>query len=131
MAGWSGDPDEPLTLDEAAALIPGATADTLRRLIRNGKLQAYRPGKKYLTTRADVRAAVEATRVPPAVERNGRKETPTVPNQLGLTEMELSNLALEQLLEAGFAQHREKRRLEREQRTEARKAARKPPRTGQ
>jgi excisionase family DNA binding protein len=64
MTNWTGDPDELLTLDEAAKLIPRADADTLKRLIRSGKLRAYRPGKKYLTTRADVRAAIIACRVP-------------------------------------------------------------------
>ena len=46
---WTGDPDEMLTLEDAAALIPRADANTLKRLIRSGKLRAYRPGKKYLT----------------------------------------------------------------------------------
>ncbi|QIO34649.1 hypothetical protein [Bradyrhizobium sp. 1(2017)] len=62
--------DAPLiTLDEAAKLIPGADADTLKRMHRAGKLVCYRPGKKLLTTAANVDAAVRtnyrATKVMP------------------------------------------------------------------
>lgn len=125
MTDWTGDPEELLTLDDAAKLIPGADAGTMRRLIRNGKLRAYRPGKKYLTTRADVRAAVIGCRVPSPAERERLKPTPAVPNSLGLTEMDLSRLALEKVLEESFTRHRERTCLERQQR----KAARKPPRS--
>jgi hypothetical protein len=55
--------DRLMTLTEAAKLIPGADARTLKRRIRSGQLQAYRPGKAYLTTVADVAAMVQACRV--------------------------------------------------------------------
>lgn len=35
--------DALLTLDQAAAFVPGANASTLKRLIRQGKLDATRP----------------------------------------------------------------------------------------
>lgn len=129
MINWTGDPDELLTLDDAAALIPGANENTLKRMFRAGKLTCYRPGKQFLTTRTDVRAAIVASRVPSPAGRQKPKPKPAVPNALGLTSSELANLALEQVLEEGFARHREKRHLEREQRAKARKAARRPPRT--
>jgi hypothetical protein len=51
--------DDPLiTLDEAAKLIPGADAETLKRMHRAGKLVCYKPGKKLLTTAANVIEAV-------------------------------------------------------------------------
>lgn len=49
-----------LSLTEAAALIPGATADTLKRRARQGRLVVYRPGKAYCTTAADVYAMVKS-----------------------------------------------------------------------
>lgn len=52
---------ELLTLGEAAKIFfPAGTADaaSLKRLIRKGQLQAYRPGKQYLTTREDMRAMI-------------------------------------------------------------------------
>jgi hypothetical protein len=52
-----------LTLAQAAALIPGADAGTLKRRIRSGQLQAYRPGKAYLTTASDVAKMVQACRI--------------------------------------------------------------------
>ena len=57
------DPNELLSLDEAAKLIPGANADTLKRKARAGKLTVYRVGKSYCTTRADIRKLIEASRV--------------------------------------------------------------------
>ena len=59
------DPDAMLSLVDAARLIPGATADTLKRRARQGLLRVYKPGKKYLTSAADVRQMVEACRVAP------------------------------------------------------------------
>ena len=129
MIDWTGDPNELLTLQDASALVPGADADTLKRLIRRGKLRAYRPGKKYLTTRADVHAAVIGCRVLSPAERGERQPAPVVSNSLGLTETDLARFALDQALEAA-----EKKRLQRiedewERKYEARKAARKPPRS--
>lgn len=54
--------DDLITLDEAAKLIPGTDANTLKRLQRKGVLMCYRPGKAYLTTAADVREAVRLVR---------------------------------------------------------------------
>lgn len=93
------DDNELLTLDQAASLIPGADANTLRRRIRQGKLQAYRPGKAYLTTRADLVAMLEACRVVPADEKRRPKTPQTVPNQLGLTSTDLAKMALDRALE--------------------------------
>ena len=55
-----------LTLEQAAALVPGGTADMLKRRARQGKLRVYRVGKRYLTTQADINAMAEACRVTPA-----------------------------------------------------------------
>ena len=52
-----------LTLAEAAKFIPGADADTLKRMQRAGKLTCYRPGKAFLTTQADVMEALRSCRV--------------------------------------------------------------------
>jgi hypothetical protein len=56
--------DNLLTLEQAAALIPGATAETLKRRARMGQLQVYRVGRRYITTRADLDAMVNVSRVP-------------------------------------------------------------------
>lgn len=93
-----------LTLDQAAALIPGADADTLKRRIRQGKLLATRPGKAYLTTRAAVQDMIEACRVAPRVRVSGSAppagtppaESPTSP--LGLSSTDLANAALDSAL---------------------------------
>ena len=55
--------DDLLPLDEAAKQIPGATRQTLLRKARDGKLNVYRVGKSYVTTRADLDAMVKACRV--------------------------------------------------------------------
>jgi excisionase family DNA binding protein len=81
--------DELITLDEAAKLIPGADAGTLRRLCRKGLLRCYRPGKAYLTTRADVWEAVKRSQVGPKVRIE------TSPNSI-----ELANAALDAALQA-------------------------------
>jgi len=119
-------------LDELARIAfpvdSGVTADTLKRRARQGKLVVYRPGKPYMSTLADVWAMVQLTRVGHAPPR----PTSAVPNPLGLTEMELSSLALDQALEGSTKQ--EPDRPKRGQRKEAwleyeaRKAARQPPR---
>lgn len=76
--------DALITLDEGAKLIPGADADTLKRMHRAGKLVCYRPGKKLLTTSANVREAVRACRV--------TKVTPS--NRPDAASMERSRAAL-------------------------------------
>jgi hypothetical protein len=90
-------PDRALmTLAEAAKLIPDADARTLKRRARQGKLVIYRPGKQFLTTRADLMAMIEACRVkrPDAPQRT----SPLVPNGLGLTEPDLAGMALDRAL---------------------------------
>lgn len=58
-----------LTLDEAALLVPGFDADALKRLFRRDILTCYKPGKRLLTTKADV---LEAVKVKCRVEPKGR-----------------------------------------------------------
>jgi hypothetical protein len=81
--------DALLTLDEAAKLIPGADAGTLKRRARQGKLVTYRPGKAYMTTRADVWEMVKQCRV-----------TPTAPAKIPpiSSSVELANAALDSTL---------------------------------
>jgi hypothetical protein len=114
MTDWTDETLRPL--DELARIAfpegSGVTAKTLQRRARQGKLIVYRPGKAYLSTLANVRVMLDATRL---VTPTAPPETPAVPNALGLTAMELSNLALDQALNGAL---------------EKKKAARKPPRTG-
>jgi hypothetical protein len=44
---------------QAAAPVPGAAANTLKRRIRQGKLTAYRSGKSYLTTVSDIKSMLK------------------------------------------------------------------------
>jgi len=93
--------DETLrSLDDLARIAfpegSGVTAKTLKARARQGKLVVYRPGKSYLSTLANVRALIEATRAKPTSKPI---ETPAVPNALGLTQMELSRMALDRLLQ--------------------------------
>jgi hypothetical protein len=95
---WTDETLRPL--DELARLAfpdGGVTAKTLRLRARQGKLAVYRPGKAYLASLSGVRR----TRVVCAEERM----TPIVPNSLGLTQMDLSRMALDQAL-AGIGQRR-------------------------
>jgi hypothetical protein len=78
------DPDKLITLAEAAKLIPGADANTLKRRARQGRLVVYRPGKAYLTTVAEVKRMIELCRTP-------RKSQEPVPNS---PDDEASNVAL-------------------------------------
>lgn len=91
-----------LTLADAAKYIPGADADTLKRMARAGKLTVYRPGKAFVTTHADVMKAVtEQCRVVPKVRDSGfappaetpAEHSPTPP--LGLSSTELANMRLD------------------------------------
>ena len=87
-------------LDELARLAfpdGGVTADTLKRRARQGKLTVYRPGKAYLASLCGVRLMIEKTRVLSSRERAPRP-APAVPNSLGLTDMDLSSMALDQVL---------------------------------
>ncbi|MDI3564946.1 hypothetical protein [Bradyrhizobium sp. Arg816] len=82
------DDDVLITLDEAAKLIPGADADTLKRMHRAGKLVCYRPGKKLLTTAANVMEAVRTNYRVTKVTPTGRPDAAS---------MERSRAALEQV----------------------------------
>ncbi|QOZ69198.1 hypothetical protein [Bradyrhizobium arachidis] len=133
MTDWTDETLRPL--DELARIAfpegSGVTADTLKRLARAGKLVVYRPGKQHLSTLVNVWEMVRATRVGPKPPTT-KKRSPSAPNALGLTELELSNLALEQAREA--LRRREEKRIEDEweARYERRKAAERkarPPRT--
>jgi hypothetical protein len=89
----------PRPLAEAARLAfpdGGVDADTLKRRIRQGKLAAYRPGKRYLTSLRDVWAMIEATRVVAPLPRP--RITPAAPNPLGLTASDLASMALDAAL---------------------------------
>lgn len=97
---WTDETLRPL--DELARLAfpdGGVTAKTLKMRARQGKLAVYRPGKAYLASLSGVRLMIEKTRVHPAAKRASRP-MPVVPNSLGLTEMDLSNRALDRALEA-------------------------------
>lgn len=93
-----------LTLAEAAKFIPGADANTLKRMCRAGKLTCYRPGKAYLTTAADVQEAIQSCRVAPKVPTCGY--TPPVTTApvplpmppLGLSSTEIAEAALDSAL---------------------------------
>jgi len=91
--------DDLITLDEAAKMIPGADANTLKRMQRKGVLTCYRPGKAYLTTAADVREAVKRCEVGQKVRKP--KQTP-----LGSTNMDLANAALDAALAGSAANSR-------------------------
>ena len=93
------DPDALLTLDQAAAFVPGANANTLKRCVRQGKLSATRPGKAYLTTLADVREMIAACRVTPKVRDCGSpRPARTAPEPVGSSEMDHGNAALDSAL---------------------------------
>src|ERR1700690_17844 len=95
---WTDETLRPL--DELARLAfpdGGVTAKTLKLRARQGKLAVYRPGKAYLASLSGLRVMIEKTRVPSAQERPPRP-TPIVPNSLGLTEMEISSMALDRAL---------------------------------
>src|SRR5689334_11978942 len=82
--------DETLrTLDELAQIAfpkdAGVTGKTLQRLAREGKLVVYRPGKAYLSTLANLKVALAATRPKPSMLRPA--ETPAV--DFGLSEAAL------------------------------------------
>lgn len=102
--------DDLVTLAEAAAQIPGATAETLKRKARAGKLQVYKVGRHYLTTRADLQKMIEASRVVP---------TNPAPRPY-ISDPELSRLALDQAMaalhEKAEREKAERRRLKKEER---------------
>ncbi|UFW82835.1 hypothetical protein BjapCC829_22870 [Bradyrhizobium barranii] len=132
------DDDALITLDEAAKLIPDADADTLKRMHRAGKLVCYRPGKKLLTTAANVREAVQACRVTPVRAAQGRPDAASMERSNAALDLALENLrriGQEKKQAARVERDRANliRKAERDaERRAARKAARakaRPPRT--
>lgn len=99
MTDWTDQTLRPL--DELARIAfpegSGVTADTLKRLVRAGKLVVYRPGKQHLSTLANVWDMVQATRV--GRKPSARPASTDVPNGLGLTEAELAQMRAEYALE--------------------------------
>jgi hypothetical protein len=85
------------------------TRDTLLRNVRGGRLNAYRPGKAYLTSLRDVRLMIDATRV--IVAPPTSRPTPAVPNSLGLTESDLANMRCDRALQDIRDQVDERKRL--------------------
>lgn len=131
--------DETLrSLEELASMAfpkeANVTVNTLLRLARGGKLTVYKPAKAYLSTLANVRAMLDATRVRAPAQRD--RASPDVPNGLGLTESELATLRCKRALQELRAQADERERLRKIERAEQewlrkyekRTAARKPPR---
>lgn len=117
---WTDEILRPLdTLARLAFPNGGVTAETLRRRGREGKLAIYRPGKAYLASLSGVRVMIEKTRVNSAPERVLRPP-PVVPNSLGLTEMDLSRMALDHALD-GIRDRRKSAKLLRDE-ERARKA---------
>jgi hypothetical protein len=132
MTDWTDETLRPLG-ELARMAFPegsGVTADTLKRRARQGKLIVYRPGRAFVSTLVNVRAMIEATRARPAAEQ----QSPAVPDGLGLSESELANLRLDRVLKGLMEEAAEKKRIQREEdewlgKYNARKAARKPPRS--
>jgi hypothetical protein len=118
---WTDETLRPL--DELARIAfpagAGVTADTLKRRARQGKLAVYRPGKAYLASLSGLRVMIEKTRVLCAQERAPPRPTPAVPNSLGLTEMDLANMALDHALEELGRPAAEAKRLRDEERARA------------
>ncbi|MET4630456.1 hypothetical protein ABIB83_007508 [Bradyrhizobium sp. I1.8.5] len=134
------DDDEALiTLDEAAKLIPGADADTLKRMHRAGKLVCYRPGKKLLTTSANVMEAVRVNcRAGPKRALRDRPDAASMERSQSALDFALENLrrvgqAKKQAERAQRDREKLIRKAERDaERRAARKAARakaRPPST--
>jgi hypothetical protein len=81
-------------------------------------LDVFRPGKTYLASLSGVRVIIEKTRILPAEQRE-RRPTPVVPNSLGLTEMDLSRMALDRLLNESTEKRKNAKRLRDEERARA------------
>lgn len=91
-------PDDLVTLETAAKWVPKADAEALKRLARRGKLTVYRPGKAYLTTRADVQRMIEACRVAPKARDSGFDRRETIAPAPGLSSTEHVSAALDSAL---------------------------------
>ncbi|QOZ09245.1 hypothetical protein [Bradyrhizobium sp. CCBAU 51765] len=122
--------DDPLiTLDEAAKLIPGADADTLKQMHRAGKLVCYRPGKKLLTTAANVIEAVKVnSRVTPArVVQQSRLDAAAMERSKAALDLVLENLRRidQEKKQAARAQRDRNNLIRKAERDAERRAARK------
>jgi hypothetical protein len=69
------DPDRLLTLNEAAAFIPGAGAHTLRAEHQRGRLAVYRIGRRVYTTPRDVEEMIKRCRVHASPHASGSTKT--------------------------------------------------------
>lgn len=90
----------PVTLEDAAArFFPGGkvSGETLRGYVRKGDLRAYRVGRQYWTTGADVKEMLNACRVKPESNKPP-SQSRLFPNQLGLTESDLSRMNFEKTM---------------------------------
>src|SRR5262249_23089457 len=90
--------DALITLAEAAQLIPGATASTLKRKARAGKLVVYRLGKSYCTTVADVQRMIQTCRVAPKVQDCGVNLPTAIAPPIGSSAMVHACAALDSAL---------------------------------
>jgi hypothetical protein len=91
---------ETLTLKEASARYR-IKVTALRRRIRDGLLVAYRPGKGFITTPADVEAMIKLCRVQP--DRTSTLTGPETPSASG---MALDQSELDAVLETRLAPKR-------------------------
>jgi hypothetical protein len=101
-----------ISLKEAAEHVPGAGVNTLKRRIRDGKLMAYRVGKAYATTLADLNEMIQACRVIPkelasTEARSAKVNTEaSSANPLGLSQSELASMALDSALKQASGKKR-------------------------
>jgi len=96
--------DSPVTLaDAAATMFPGGhvTGETLLGYVHQGKLPAYRIGKFYWTTLADVREMMKQCRVQPKARGFASENRVTTAPGISPTEatttysLEIANTALD------------------------------------
>lgn len=96
----------------------GVTAKTLKMRVRQGKLVAYRPGRAYLSSYADIRDMIEKVRIKrdPHPMEGWKAPRPEPPLPLGLTKAELARSALDHALDQLDRQHKAKLAEQRRQR---------------
>lgn len=113
---WSD--ETPRSLDDLARTAfpggSGVTAKTLKLRVRQGKLVAYRPGRAYLSSYADIRDMMEKVRIkrdthPMEGWRAPRREPP---DPLGRTPEQVARAALDHALD----QLRKRREAEKQER---------------
>jgi hypothetical protein len=100
MSGDDVDDETMLTLQDAARIFfPGGnvTENTLKLSVRQGKLVAYRIGKKYWTTARDVREM-----------RSKAKVKPSTPLPTAAPDTELASQRLDAALNEALARKRRK-----------------------